>query len=144
MPGINPIRFCWRCCMTVSTSGGNPSCFLCHFLILKIISNYAVCIRIDPMSFPAPSASTTSTIKVSTRVEDRPAKLVSSGYVAILIGLVLLVWAGLTAYGAFSRNPYGDIHFSSLGLLGLLCFLALSAVSSVLISSLVPTRTMLL
>jgi len=93
------------------------------------------------MSVPAPSASTTSTIKVSTRVEDRPAKLVSSGYVAILIGLVLLVWAGLTAYGAFSRNPYGDIHFSAWALVGALCLLALAALSCVSIYSLQPNES---
>jgi hypothetical protein len=41
------------------------------------------------MTVPAASASITSTIKVNTRVEDLPAKLVGSGYVVILIGLVL-------------------------------------------------------
>ena len=35
------------------------------------------------MAVPAPTASTISTIKINTRVEDRPAKLVRSGYVAI-------------------------------------------------------------
>jgi regulator of protease activity HflC (stomatin/prohibitin superfamily) len=64
------------------------------------------------MTVPAPFASISSTIKVNTRVEDRPAKLVGSGYVAILIGLVLLLWAGLTAYGAYSKDSYGDVHFS--------------------------------
>jgi hypothetical protein len=43
-----------------------------------------------------------------TRVEDRPAELAGRGYVAILIGLVL-VRDGLTVSGAFSN---GDGHSS--------------------------------
>jgi regulator of protease activity HflC (stomatin/prohibitin superfamily) len=93
------------------------------------------------MTVPAPSASTTSTIKVNTRVEDRPTKLVGSGYVAILVGLVLLVWAGLTAYGAFSKDSYGDVHFSVWALLGALCLLAIAALSCVSIYSLQPNES---
>jgi regulator of protease activity HflC (stomatin/prohibitin superfamily) len=92
------------------------------------------------MTVPAPSASTTSTIKVNTRVEDHPARLVSSGYIAILIGLVLLAWAGLTAYGAFSRNSYGDVHFSVWALVGALCLLAIAALSCISIYSLQPNE----
>ena len=93
------------------------------------------------MTVPAPSASTTSTIKVNTRVEDRPAKLVGSGYVAILIGLLLLLWAGLTAYGAFSKDSYGDVHFSVWALLGALCLLVIAALSCVSIYSLQPNES---
>ena len=54
------------------------------------------------MSAHAPSPSPSSTINVHTRVEDRPALLVGSGYAAVLIALVFVVGAGLIAYGAFS------------------------------------------
>src|SRR5262245_14054771 len=93
------------------------------------------------MTFHAPFASTTSTIKVNTRVEDRPAKLVGSGYVAILIGFLLLVWAGLTAYGAFSKDSYGDVHFSLWALLSALCLLVIAAFSCVSIYSLQPNES---
>jgi hypothetical protein len=67
---------------------------------------------IDPMTVDAPilSASTASSIKVNTRVEDRPAMVVGSGYIAIVIGLVFLAAAGFTAYGAFWRDR--SFHFS--------------------------------
>src|SRR5579871_2802426 len=127
----------------VSTFGCIPPLLLVYFffascIIFDINKYWQLCCisGIDPMTVPVPSASTTSTIKVNTRVEDRPARLVSSGYVAILIGLVLLVWAGLTAYGAFSRNSYGDVHFSVWALVGALCLLAIAALSCVSIYSL--------
>ncbi len=96
------------------------------------------------MTFPTSSASTASTIKVNTRVEDRPAKLVGSGYVAILIGLVFLAWAGWTAYGAFSKDPYGSVHFSVWDLLGALCLLAIAVLSCVSIYSLQPNESAVL
>jgi hypothetical protein len=96
------------------------------------------------MTVAAASASITSTIKVNTRVEDLPAKLVGSGYVVILIGLVLLVWAGLTAYGAYSKNSFGDVHFSVWALLGALCLLAIAALSCNSIYSLQPNESAVL
>jgi len=96
------------------------------------------------MTVPAGSASTTSTIKVNTRVEDRPAKLVGSGYVAVLIGLVFLVWAGLTTYGAFSKDSFGAVHFSTWELVGALCLLAIAALSCACIYSLQPNESAVL
>jgi regulator of protease activity HflC (stomatin/prohibitin superfamily) len=92
------------------------------------------------MTISAPPASTTSTINVNTRVEDRPAKLVGSGYVAILIGLVFLAWAGFTAYDAFSRDTYG-VHVSVWMLVGALALLALAVLSCVSIYSLQPNES---
>jgi regulator of protease activity HflC (stomatin/prohibitin superfamily) len=96
------------------------------------------------MTAPVLSASTTSTIKVNTRVEDRPAWLVGNGYLAILIGLVFLVWAGFTAYGAFSRDSSGEIHYSVWTLLGALCLLAIAVLSCACIYSLQPNESAVL
>jgi regulator of protease activity HflC (stomatin/prohibitin superfamily) len=93
------------------------------------------------MTVLAPSASTASTIKVNTRVEDRPARLIGSGYVAVLIGLVLLAWAGFTAYEAFPSDSIGRVHFSAWTLVGALCLLALAALSCSSIYALQPNES---
>jgi regulator of protease activity HflC (stomatin/prohibitin superfamily) len=96
------------------------------------------------MTVPAPSASSPSTIKVNTRVEDRPAQLVGSGYVAILIGLVFLVLAGWTAYSAYSHDAFGKIHVSGWTLVGALFLLAIVVLSCACVYSLQPNESAVL
>jgi len=100
---------------------------------------------IDPMTADAlsPSASTASSIKVNTRVEDRPAMVVGSGYIAILIGLIFLAAAGWTAYGAFWWDPRG-FHFSYWMLIAAVALLAIAALSCISIYSLQPNESAVL
>ncbi len=90
------------------------------------------------------SPSTTAPIKVITRVEDRPALLAGSGYVAVLIVLVFVVLAGLLAYGAFSRISYSDWHISWWALFWALCCLAIAALACIAIYSLQPNESAVL
>jgi regulator of protease activity HflC (stomatin/prohibitin superfamily) len=101
---------------------------------------------IDPMTVDAisPSASTPSSIKVNTRVEDRPAMVVGSGYIAILIGLVFLAAAGFTAYGTFWRDSFGSFHFSYWMLIAAVGLLAIAALSCISIYSLQPNESAVL
>ena len=96
------------------------------------------------MTVHAPSGSTTSAIRINTRVEDRPAMLAGSGYIALLAGLVFLVAAGFCAYGAFWKDSDGDVHFSYLALLGALCLLAIAAFAGAAIYSLRPNESAVL
>jgi regulator of protease activity HflC (stomatin/prohibitin superfamily) len=100
----------------------------------------------NPMTVDAPilSASIASSIKVNTRVEDRPAMVVGSGYIAILIGLVFLAGAGLFAYGAFWRDSFGSFHFSYWMLIAALGLLAISALCCISIYSLQPNESAVL
>ena len=94
------------------------------------------------MTVQAPSGS--PAIKVITRVEDRPAIVVGSGYIALLIGFVCLVLAGWITYGAFGRNAYGDVHVSWLALFGAFCFLIIAALFAGSIYSLQPNESAVL
>jgi regulator of protease activity HflC (stomatin/prohibitin superfamily) len=96
------------------------------------------------MTVQAPSPSTATSIKVNTRVEDRPAMVVGSGYIAILIGLVFLAAAGLTAYGAFWRDSFGSFHFSYWMLIAAFGLLAISALCCISIYSLQPNESAVL
>ncbi|MBR0795543.1 SPFH domain-containing protein [Bradyrhizobium jicamae] len=62
------------------------------------------------MTIQAPTGS--SAIRVNTRVEDRPAIVVGSGYIALLIGFACLLLSVYTAYGAFWRN--GQVSWLTL------------------------------
>ncbi|WP_426440871.1 SPFH domain-containing protein [Bradyrhizobium genosp. P] len=94
------------------------------------------------MTVQAPSGS--PAIKVITRVEDRPAIVVGSGYVALLIGFVCLVLAGWITYGAFSRDGYGDVHVSWLALFGAFCLLIIAVLFAGSIYSLQPNESAVL
>jgi hypothetical protein len=50
----------------------------------------------------------------------------------------------LTAYGAYSKNSFGDVHFSVWALLGALCLLAIAALSCNSIYSLQPNESAVL
>jgi regulator of protease activity HflC (stomatin/prohibitin superfamily) len=89
------------------------------------------------------SPSTTS-IKVITRVEDRPALLVGSGYIAVLVVLVFVMLAGLLTYGAFSRISHTDWHISWWSLFWALCCLAIAALACISIYSLQPNESAVL
>ncbi|MEN3350625.1 MAG: hypothetical protein V7632_4260 [Bradyrhizobium sp.] len=68
------------------------------------------------------SGSGISTIKV--RVDDRPAILVGSGYVALLIAFVFFLLACWIGYGAFARDVYGGVNASASALfIALLCLI---------------------
>ena len=95
------------------------------------------------MTADAPTGST-STIRITTRVEDRSAILVGSGYAALLIGLVLLVLAGLTAYASFSKNHYGDVQFSWPSFVCALLLFILALLSCSAIYSLQPNESAVL
>lgn len=88
------------------------------------------------------SGSGPSTIKV--RVDDRPAILVGSGYLALLIALFAVLLAGWIAYGAFTRNAYGDVHASTWSLLGALLCLAVAILFGSSIYSLQPNESAVL
>jgi regulator of protease activity HflC (stomatin/prohibitin superfamily) len=90
------------------------------------------------------SPSTTSSIKVNTRVEDRSALLAGSGYVAILIAFVFVVLAGLIAYGAISQPSYNAINHPVWTLLGIVVCLAIAALICISIYSLQPNESAVL
>ncbi|QPF86312.1 SPFH domain-containing protein [Bradyrhizobium genosp. L] len=90
------------------------------------------------MTIQAPTGS--STIRVNTRVEDRPAIVVGSGYIALLIGFVCLVLAIYTACGAFPRN--GQVEW--LVLLGALTLFLIALLFGSSIYSLQPNESAVL
>jgi regulator of protease activity HflC (stomatin/prohibitin superfamily) len=90
------------------------------------------------------SPSTMSSIKVNTKVEDRPAWLAGSGYVAILIAFAFVVLAGLIAYRAISQPSYHDVQFPILTLFGFICCLAIAALICISIYSLQPNESAVL
>jgi regulator of protease activity HflC (stomatin/prohibitin superfamily) len=94
------------------------------------------------MTVQAPSGS--PAIKVITRVEDRPAIVVGSGYIALLIGFLCLVLAGWITYDAFWRDGYGDIHASWLALFGAFCLLIIAVLFAGSIYSLQPNESAVL
>src|SRR5579862_5764407 len=94
------------------------------------------------MTIQAPSGS--STIRINTRVEDRPAIVVGSGYIALLIGFAFLVLSLCTAYGAFWRDRLGDTHVAWLALLGALILLLIAVLFAGSIYSLQPNESAVL
>src|ERR1700759_4728258 len=90
------------------------------------------------------SPSTPSTIKVNTRVEDRPDWLAGSGYLAILIALVFVALAGLVAWGAISKPSVQDVVHPVWTVLGILCCLAIAALICISIYSLQPNESAVL
>ena len=88
------------------------------------------------------SASGLSSIKV--RVDDRPAILVGSGYVALLMALIFLALTVWIAYGAFTRNAYGDLHASTWSLLCALLCLVVAILFGSSIYSLQPNESAVL
>ena len=96
------------------------------------------------MSAHDASPSTTSSITVNTRVEDRSALLAGSGYVAILIAFVFVVLAGLIAYGAISQPSYNAINHPVWTLLGIVVCLAIAALICISIYSLQPNESAVL
>jgi regulator of protease activity HflC (stomatin/prohibitin superfamily) len=90
------------------------------------------------------ASTTTPSIKINTRVEDRPAWLAGNGYLAILIALVFVGLAGLIAWGAISQPSAQDIHHPVLTVLGILCCLAIAALICVSIYSLQPNESAVL
>lgn len=89
-------------------------------------------------------ASPSTSIKVNTRVEDRPAWLAGSGYLAILIALVFVFLAGLIVYGAISQPSAQDVHHPVWTLFGILGCLAIAALICISIYSLQPNESAVL
>ena len=89
----------------------------------------------------AQTSSGSSTIKV--RVQDRPAILVGSGYIALLLGLVFLILAGWVAYGAFWRDRFG-VEVSWLVLLCALLLFIVALLFAGSIYSLQPNESAVL
>lgn len=92
----------------------------------------------------AHDASPSTSIKVNTRVQDRPALVVGSGYIAILIAFASVVLAGLIAYGAVSQPSAQDVHHPLLTVFGILCCLAIAALICISIYSLQPNESAVL
>ncbi|MCC8942763.1 SPFH domain-containing protein [Bradyrhizobium sp. Arg68] len=88
------------------------------------------------------SGSGLSTIRV--RVDDRPAILVGSGYVALLIAFVFFLLAGWIAYGGFARDVYGGVHVSGWSLFVALLCLIVAALFGASIYSLQPNESAVL
>ena len=94
---------------------------------------------------PAHDASTTtSSIKINTRVEDRAAWLAGSGYLAILIALVFVALAGLIAWNAISQPSARDVLHPVWTVLGILVCLAIAALICISIYSLQPNESAVL
>ena len=89
-------------------------------------------------------STTTSSIKINTRVEDRPAWLAGSGYLAILIALVFVALAGLIAWNAISQPTARDVLHPVWTVLGILVCLAISALICISIYSLQPNESAVL
>jgi regulator of protease activity HflC (stomatin/prohibitin superfamily) len=96
---------------------------------------------IAPMTAQAPSGS--STIRVNTRVEDRPAIVVGSGYIALVIGIVCLILAVWIACDAFWSDRSG-VHLSWLALLGALCLFFIAVLLAASIYTLQPNESAVL
>jgi ribosomal protein L12E/L44/L45/RPP1/RPP2 len=90
------------------------------------------------------ASTTTPSIKINTRVEDRPAWLAGSGYLAILIALVFVGLAGLIAWGAISQPSAQDVRHPILTVLGILCCLGIAALICISIYSLQPNESAVL
>ena len=74
------------------------------------------------MSDASPSISS---IRINTKVEDRPAWLAGSGYLAIAIALVFVACAGLLAWSAISQPSAQDVPHPVLTVLCILGCLAI-------------------
>jgi hypothetical protein len=93
------------------------------------------------MSAHDASPSTPSSIKVNTTVEDRPALVVGSGYLAILIAFAFVVLAGGIAYSAISQPSSHDVQYPVLTLFGIVCCLGIAALICISIYSLQPNES---
>src|ERR1700743_2256920 len=94
---------------------------------------------------PAPDASPSiSSIRINTKVEDRPAWLAGNGYLAIAIALVFVACAGLLAWSSISQPSAQDVPHPVLTVLGILGCLAIAALICISIYSLQPNESAVL